>query len=192
MTGATGRIALIVIDVQQEYFAPVGRLPLPDGPRAVEQIARALAWARGAGVPVVHVVHESRRPGAALFAPGSPGLEVHPAARPAADEPVVLKHLPGAFTGTPLERLLRERGAERLVLAGFMTQMCVDTTARQGAHLGFRVSVLADATAAMDVRGPDGRLIPHDHVHRTHLGSLSGFIAEIARVADLAGGAPRS
>lgn len=183
--GAT--TALVVIDAQQEYFAPDGRLPLPEGPRAVERIARALAWARRVGVPVFHVVHESRRPGATLFAPGSPGLAIHPMAGPAPGEPVVQKHLPGAFTGTDLEALLRARGVTRLVLAGFMTQMCVDTTARQAAHLGFRVTVLADATAAMDVRAPDGQVIPHDQVHRTHLGSLSGFIAEIARMGDLGG-----
>jgi nicotinamidase-related amidase len=181
------RTALLVIDAQQEYFAPVGRLPLPDGPRAVEQIARALGWARRAGVPVIHVVHESRRPGATLFAPGSPGLEVHPSARPEPGEPVIQKHLPGAFTGTGLEDELRRRGVERVIVSGFMTQMCCDTTSREAAHRGFRVTILADATAARDVVGPDGVTIPHDVVHRTHLGSLQGFIAEIGTTAALIG-----
>jgi nicotinamidase-related amidase len=177
--------ALVVIDAQQEYFAPHGKVVLPEGPSAVKQIARALAWARGAGTPVVHVVHESRRPNPATFAPGSPTLEIHPEARPAPAEPVMTKHLPGSFTGTDLERWLRERGVERLIVCGFMTQMCVDTTARQAAHLGFAVTVLADATAAMAVKAPDGAVIPADQVHRTHLGSLSGFLAQIARVDDL-------
>jgi nicotinamidase-related amidase len=74
---------------------------------------------------------------------------------------------------------------QRVVLAGFMTQMCVDTTARQAAHLGLAVTVLSDATAAMSVKGPDGTPIPADQVHRTHLGSLSGFLADIKRVDDL-------
>lgn len=184
---ASPRAALVVIDAQQEYFAPVGRMVLPDGPPAVAAIARALDWARRAQAPVVHIVHESRRPGAATFRPGSPALEIHPLARPAAGEPVLTKHLPGAFTGTALEEMLRRWGIERVVLSGFMTQMCVDTTARQAAHLGFRVTVLADATAARDVQGPDGPLIPHDQVHRTHLASLHGFLAEVARTADLTG-----
>jgi hypothetical protein len=47
------------------------------------------------------------------------------------------------------------------------------------------VTVLSDAPAAMDVRGPDGELIPHDVVHRTHLGSLSGFLAEVRRTEDV-------
>jgi len=100
---------------------------------------------------------------------------------------VITKHLPGSFTSTPLEQALRERGVERLIVTGFMTQMCVDTTTREAAHRGFQVTVLADATAAMDVRGPDGQVVPHDQVHRTHLGSLSGFLAEIKRAADVTG-----
>ena len=61
------RSALVVIDAQQEYFAPLGKVVLPEGPAAVQRIARALEWARGAGVPVVHIVHESRRPDPKTF-----------------------------------------------------------------------------------------------------------------------------
>jgi nicotinamidase-related amidase len=179
------RQALVVIDAQQEYFAPLGKVVLPDGPAALRRIARVLEWARRGRVPIVHIVHESRKPNAMTFAPGSPAVEIHPQARPAAGEPVMQKHLPGSFTGTALEAFLRDREVERLIVAGFMTQMCVDTTARQAAHLGFKVSVLADATAAMAVKGPDGVTIPADQVHRTHLGSLDGFLADITRVDDL-------
>ncbi len=184
------RVALVVIDAQQEYFAPLGKLVLPDGPRAVERIASLLAWARAAGMPVVHVVHESRRPGATTFAPGSPALAIHPAARPRAGEPVLTKHLPGSFTRTGLEELLRAGGIEQLVLAGFMTQMCCDTTARQAAHLGFKVLLPADAMAAMSVTAPDGAVIPHDQVHRTHLASLHGFLATVTTTAAVTGAAP--
>ena len=135
---------------------------------------------------MIHIVHESRRPNPATFAPGSPALAIHPDAAAAPGEPVLTKHLPGSFTGTALETLLRERGIERVVLAGFMTQMCVDTTARQAAHLGYAVTVLADACAAKDVIGPDGRTIPAPQVHATHLGSLNGFLAEIRTVDTLA------
>ena len=176
-------VALVVIDAQQEYFAPAGKVVLPGGPAAVGRIADALAWARAQGLPVVHVVHESRKPGAAIFAPGSPALEVPPAARPVPGEPVVRKHLPGSFTGTKLEELLRAQAVERVILAGFMTQMCVDTTAREAAHRGFQVTVLSDATAAMAVKGPDGETIPAEQVHRTHLGSLSGFLADVRPLA---------
>ncbi len=175
------KAAVIVIDAQQEYFAPTGKVVLPGGPQAVSRIAAVLAWARAKGLPVIHVVHESRRPGAATFVAGTKAVEIHPDAAPAAGERVITKHMPGSFTGTPLDETLRTHGIERVILSGFMTQMCVDTTAREAAHRGFKVTVLSDATAAMTVRGPDGEAIPHDQVHRTHLGSLSGFLADIKR-----------
>jgi nicotinamidase-related amidase len=181
------RTALLIIDAQQEYFAPVGKVVLPDGPKAVQRIARALDWARSAGVPVFHIVHESRRPGAATFVPGSPALEIHPAVGPRPGESVIRKHLPGSFTNTPLEEELRRRGIERVIISGFMTQMCCDTTTREAAHRGFKVTLLSDATAAMDVTGPDGVVIPHDQVHRTHLGSLNGFLAEVRRTEEITG-----
>ncbi len=183
---APAKTALIVIDAQQEYFAPIGKVVLPQGPQAVKKIAEVLAWARAEKVPVIHVVHESRKPNASTFAPGSPALEIHPDAQPVPGEPVVQKHLPGSFTGTKLEEVLRTQGIERLLIAGFMTQMCVDTTTRQAAHLGFQVTVLSDASAAMAVRGPDGETIPAEQVHRTHLGSLSGFLAEVKPLKDVA------
>ena len=179
------KAALLVIDAQEEYFARLGKVVLPDGPAAVERIARMLEWARRRGVPVAHIVHESRRPGARTFVPGSPALAIHPAAAPQAGEPVITKHLPGAFTNTGLEAWLRERGAERVIVSGFMTQMCCDTTTREGAHRGLAMTILSDATAATAVTGPDGVLIPHDVVHRTHLGSLNGFLAEVRGSADL-------
>lgn len=180
------KTALLIIDAQQEYFAPLGKLVLPDGPKAVERIALTLDWARRRGVPVFHIVHESQRPGG-IFAPGSPALAIHPAVTPAAGEPVITKHLPGSFTNTPLERELRGRGIERVLVSGFMTQMCCDTTTREAAHRGFKVTLLSDATAAMDVKAPDGTVIPHDQVHRTHLASLNGFLAEVKRSDEVTG-----
>jgi hypothetical protein len=75
-------------------------------------------------------------------------------------------------------------------LAGFMTEMCCDTTAREAAHRGFKVLMAADAMAAMPVKGPDGILVPHDLVHRTHLGSLNGFLATVTSAAALTATAP--
>lgn len=173
------KTALLIIDAQQEYFAPIGKLVLPDGPTAVSRIARTLEWARAGGVAVIHVTHESRRPNATTFVPGSPALAIHPAVAPTSGEPVVQKHLPGSFTGTGLEERLRVLGIEQVIVSGFMTQMCCDTTTREAAHRGFKVLFLADATAAMDLKAPDGTLIPHDQVHRTHLASLNGFLATV-------------
>ena len=102
---------------------------------------------------------------------------------------IVIFGLPGAFTRTDLETRLRDQGVEQLVVAGFMTQMCCDTTAREAAHRGFRVLMAGDAMAAMSVQAPDGTVIPHDQVHRVHLASLHGFLATSTTVAALTEGA---
>ena len=91
--------ALLIIDAQQEYFAPIGKIVLPDGPQAITRIAKALEWARSRRVPVFHIVHESRRPNATTFVPGSPALAIHPAVTPQAGEPVIQKHLIRARKG---------------------------------------------------------------------------------------------
>ena len=80
---AMDKTALLIIDAQQEYFAPIGKVVLPDGPKAVARIAETLRWARASRMPVFHIVHESRRPGAATFVPGSPALAIHDAVTPA-------------------------------------------------------------------------------------------------------------
>jgi len=106
------KTALLIIDAQQEYFAPIGKLVLPDGPTALDRIARTLEWARERSLPVIHVTHESRRPNATTFLPGSPALAIHPAVAPMPGEAVVQKHLPGSFTGTGLEERLRALGID--------------------------------------------------------------------------------
>jgi nicotinamidase-related amidase len=185
------KTALLVIDAQQEYFAPIGKVVLPDGPPAVARIADLLTWARTAGLPVVHIVHESRRPNPTTFAPGSPALEIHPAARPAPGEPVLTKHLPGSFTNTGLEEHLRRHGIGQVIVSGFMTQMCCDTTARErriagsGPHGRRR-------HGRDGGQGPEGQVIPAAEVHRTHLGSLNGFLATVTTSGALMGAASQA
>ena len=56
------------------------------------------------------------------------------------------KQLPGSFTNTPLDRFLKERNVDTVCIAGYMTQVCCDTTARQAFHRGYKVEFLRDAT----------------------------------------------
>jgi nicotinamidase-related amidase len=76
---------------------------LPDGPKAVARIAETLRWARESRLPVFHIVHESRRPGAATFVPGSPALAIHDAVTPRAEEPIITSTCP-APSPTPRSR----------------------------------------------------------------------------------------
>lgn len=87
---------------------------------------------------VVHIQHIARRPGATFFRPETAGAAIHDAVHPAAGETVIVKHHPNSFRETTLLQALRSVNASRLVHAGMMTHMCVDTTVRAAADLGFQ------------------------------------------------------
>mgnify|MGYP000384937788 CR=1 FL=1 len=135
--------ALILIDCQNTYTTGVMELDGVQG--ALDEAATLLERARVAGVPVIHIQHDA--------GPGSPydvrtdiGAIVERVA-PRGGEPVVVKNYPNSFVETDLDQLLKERAVSNLVLAGFMTHMCVSSTARGAFNLGYAPTVVAAATA---------------------------------------------
>ena len=152
--------ALVMIDFQNTYTE--GVMELDGHAEALAAGARLLAAARAAGTPVVHVVNDSGE--------GSPydirariGA-IHDAVAPVDGEPVVVKQLPDSFEGTDLLDVLTAAGfaagsGKDLVLAGFMTHMCVLFTAQGAVNHGFRPTVVADATATRALAAPDGTVV---------------------------------
>jgi nicotinamidase-related amidase len=171
--------ALVVIDVQNEYVT--GGLPIeyPPVEQSLAHIGAAIDAAHVSGLPVVLVRHTEPDPTGGLFVQGTPAWQLHEvvAGRPYAV--VIDKTLPGAFTGTELEDWLRARDIDQLVVAGYMTHMCVDTTTRQAMHLGLEVTVLEDATGTIDVDDD----LPAALVHRVELGVLGDGFAEVTTTA---------
>lgn len=149
--------ALILIDIQRDYF-PGGKFPLLGMKKAASRAARLLAEFRREGKPVIHVRHESLRPGSTFFLPGTPGAEIHDSVMPAEGEPILVKNYPNSFRGTGLAERLSGLGVDTIHVAGAMTNMCVDTTVRAAFDLGFRVFLHPKACAA---RGLLGTPIPH-------------------------------
>ena len=174
--------ALIVIDVQQGMDNPrLGKRNNPDAEKRIENLIGA--W-RAAGKPVVHVQHDSVEPQSELR-PDRPGNAVKPEAKPLDGEPVFRKNVNSAFIGTHLESYLRERGIDNLVLVGLTTEHCVSTSARMAANLGFNVTIVADATAAFEKNGYDGRHYSADEVHNVELAGLNREFATIREAKDV-------
>ncbi|MFZ2973458.1 MAG: cysteine hydrolase family protein [Ferribacterium limneticum] len=184
--GATleaAKTVVVFIDYQNEYRS--GPLALPDEPAASNAARKLRAWADQAGIAVIHVLH--RAPATApIFAPDSEGAAPIAGLAPGEGEVVIHKHLPSAFTGTGLLDELQTRGVETLIIAGYMTHNCVDSTARDAFHRGYRVGVVADASTTRDLPGPDGQTIPAATVHAAVLAGLGDRIGEIVDVATLA------
>ena len=176
---------LLLIDIQRDYF-PGGRHPLVGADAAAISAARLLAGFRAEGERIIHVQHVSVGAGAAFFAPGTDGVEIDARVAPTGDEPVVVKHKPNAFLGTDLESMLRDAGADEIVVAGMMSSMCVDATVRAASDLGFSLAVAHDACAAPDLVFA-GSAVPGAQVHAAFMAALDGTYAHVTDVDALVG-----
>ncbi|AYV25779.1 isochorismatase family protein [Streptomyces sp. CJ_13] len=174
---------LIMIDFQNTYRT--GVMALEGAEAALTAGARLLAAARAAGTPVVHVVNDGgeNTPYDIRAEIGAISAEV----APVDGEPVVVKELPNAFHGTDLEKTLRELGSgTELVLAGFMTHMCVTFTAQGAFSLGYRPTVVAEATATRPLTAPDGTVVTAAALQTAALTTIGDLFGPIApTVGDL-------
>lgn len=175
---------LLVIDMQKGMQQPrAGRRNNPD---AEANMQRLLMHWRSTGRPVVHVRHMSRC-AESVFFPGQPGAEFQDALAPLPAEHVVEKNVTDAFAHSGLERWLRVRGIEAIVMVGVATNMSVEATARSASCLGFAVTVVCDASFAFDRAGIDGANFGAQQVHAMALANLQGEYARVATTASLLG-----
>ncbi len=175
--------ALLIIDIQNDYF-PGGTMELVGPGAAAAKAATLLAAFRKKSLPVVHMQHIATRPGATFFRPGTPGAEIHESVRPAPGETVFKKNFPNSFRETPLLEHLRGAGISNLVIAGMMTHMCVDTTTRAAADLGFACSLAHDAcaTKALAFNGVE---VTAGNVQVSYMAGLNGLFAKVLPAAEL-------
>ena len=167
---------LLPIDVQRGFdFAPWGRR---DNPAMDANGQRLLAAWRAARRPLVHVRHDSVIEGSSL-APGHLGNAFRAGFEPHEGEAIVAKSVNAAFIGTDLDLRLRRLGATCVVLFGISTDMCVSTTARVAANLGYRTLVVGDACQCFDLPDGAGGVIPAEEVARVHLATLRAEFAEV-------------
>ena len=175
--------ALLLIDIQNDYF-PGGAMELAGSVEAGVQAGKLIEVFRRKALPVIHVQHISTRPGATFFVPGTRGLEIHPCVSPREGETIIQKNFPNSFRDTPLLEHLRENKITRLVIAGMMTQMCVDSTVRAAADLGFACSLAHDACATKSLSF-GGVTVQAENVQAAFLAALNGLFAKVQSVAEL-------
>lgn len=158
--------ALIVIDVQKEYFT--GKLPVTYPHGTLNNILNCMNAARRRGIPIILVQHTNPYKNAATFVKGSDGWEILPEVLNKNHDYLVEKNFPGSFTGTDLESWLQNNNINTVTISGYMTQMCCDTTARQGYHRGFKVEFLSDSTGTLNVSNYAGT-VTDEELHRSIL-----------------------
>lgn len=164
-------VALLIIDMQRGMSDPAAGER--NNPGAEDNIQRLLTQWRNVGWPVVHVRHISRTPGSPFW-PGQPGAEFQPAFAPQPNEHIVEKSVPDAFIHSALERWLRVRDIQQLVIVGVSTSNSVEATARTAGNLSFDTHVVADATFTFAKQDYAGTYRTADEVHAMSLANLEG------------------
>lgn len=171
--------ALVLIDMQRDFIESGGACGvLGANVKPLQAIIpaaqRALDFAREQGMCVVHTRYGFKRdlsnlsesvrrqskaaggeygtpgPLGLMYVEGEAGFEIIPELTPAAGEIIINKPTFGAFSGSNLNKILRERGITHLVFGGVTTQCCVESSIREAVDLGYYVLTLSDCCAAFE------------------------------------------
>ncbi len=185
--------AVLVIDVQEEYFDPEGPAYFPESAQRLDAINQLIAGATTAGAHVVYVRHAHAPDGSDVgrmadfdeddaedsFIEGTERVALHAGLTVTTEPIVITKNRYDSFLGTDLVATLLGKGIEAVVLVGYMTSFCIDATARGAQGRDFATIVVADAIGGPDLERLDGSDYPSDDVRLDVLAALGNGIAEI-------------
>jgi nicotinamidase-related amidase len=175
--------ALLLIDIQNDYF-PGGAMELEGSSTAAARAGKLTQAFRQKALPVIHIQHISKRPGATFFLPNTPGVQIHESVAPNSGEAVFQKHYPNSFRETRLLEHLRDHQISQLVIAGMMTHMCIDTTTRAATDLGFQCVLAHDACATKTLTF-NGATVSAEGVQTAFLAALNGLFAKVLSVEEI-------
>ncbi|KAF1296728.1 isochorismatase [Enterococcus sp. JM4C] len=165
--------ALLVIDVQNDYFEN-GKMVLENPDKALPQINKLEEFFQKTNQPIIYVQHINEQPDAAFFSKNTQGVELHPSLHLTEQSVIVKKQFPNSFLQTNLESVLKSLAVEQLVIVGMMTHMCIDSTTRASAELGYQPIVIADATATRSLQFEE-TTISANEVQYSFLAALQTF-----------------
>lgn len=177
-----GDSALIMIDCQNTYRT--GVMQLTGVEQAIVEAKKLLQRAREMQIPVIHIRHDGGE--------GSPYDlttdigQISDEVAPIEGEIVITKNFPNAFVQTALDEELKKLGIDNVVLAGFMTHMCVNSTAHGGFNLGYKPTIVASTTATRPLIAAHGKIVPAQQVQDGAIASTRDLYAAVVdTVADL-------
>jgi nicotinamidase-related amidase len=167
--------ALILIDIQNTYRH--GLMQLTNVEPAILEAQKLLKLARKHKIPIIHIQHD-----AGVGSPYDISADIGAIATevaPIAGEKVIVKNYPDAFVETTLEAELKSLGIKNIVLAGFMTHMCVNSTAHGAFNLGYTSTIVASATATRPLLSINGKVLTAEEVHLGALASTRDLYAVV-------------
>ena len=170
-----GKSALILIDCQNTYRE--GVMQLEGVEPALIECQHLLNRYRDAGRPIIHIQHD-----AGVGTPydvKAPIGAIADVVAPRDGEPVVVKAYPSSFEKTNLDELLKGYGVKDLMIAGFMTHVCVNSTARAAFNHGYNSTVVGSATATRSLPNPSGGVVTARQLHDSSLTALHDMFAVV-------------
>jgi len=176
------KAVLLPIDMQQAFDA--APWPRRWNARVDENGLALLERWRQTGRAIIHVRHDSVVEGSSL-APGKAGNRFRPGFDPGPGEPLVSKSVNSAFIGTDLDLRLRRLGARHIVAFGISTDMCVSTTIRTGANMGWDMLLADDACDCFDLPDGKGGTIAAEAVQAAHVATLGFEFCRVMATAEL-------
>ncbi|HMK92598.1 MAG TPA: isochorismatase family cysteine hydrolase [Thermoleophilia bacterium] len=193
------QVALLVIDVQREYFDPDGPAYVEHARDIVANVNRLVDAFRAEDLPLVFVRHAHPPDGSDAgrmgdfsapdeedsFVEGTPRVEFIPELHVEPGDVVVTKRRYSAFLGTDLEAVLRTARVRAVVICGLMTSFCCETTARDAHGRDYEVLFAADAVEGPDLEDAEGRPVPHDQVLAGTVTALRAGFAEVVSTEEL-------
>ena len=178
--------ALLLIDVQKGindtayYGGPGGRR---NNFNAEDNIRSLLGKWRTSDRQIAFTKHNSREAKSPLKLSLPSGQQLD-GMQPNPQDIVVIKDVNSGFVGTSLELDLRRAGIQRLVVVGYFTNVCVETTVRMAGNMGFDTYLVHDACAAMNCIGHDGTDYDPDLVHSMAIANLHGEFCTALTIED--------
>lgn len=130
--------ALIIIDIQNDYFKG-GNMELFQPESALDNVLKLEERFKKDNQPIIYIQHINEDPNASFFVKDTEGVELRKELNPSEKDDIIIKHYPNSFLETNLQNKLKELDVEQLVICGMMTHMCVDSTTRAAAELGFNL-----------------------------------------------------
>jgi ureidoacrylate peracid hydrolase len=158
--------ALLVVDMQNAFLEPGAMLEVPSGREIIPQVTQLIEYSREVGVPIVWIQLDSSAPYGGLLLDKYPALEEGSVLfkgthsfelfvdlpPPREGEFHIIKHKYDAFHRTDLDTLLRNIGADTVIITGVTSNCCCESTARSAFEHDYRVAFISDATAAFEPR----------------------------------------
>lgn len=176
----TPRRALVLVDVQQEYFDGPLEIQYPPHADSLPRITQAIDAAKEAGIPIIAVQHTMGEE-APVFNPTLPGYALHAEveSRRTDDWKSTVKRFGSIYADTDIAAWLREQEVDTVTLVGYMTNNCIIASAVEGEGLEVTTEVLSDATGAINIAN-DAGFAPAETVHRTIMAVLNSNLAAVA------------